>query len=236
MQTAIRNPIAHRTAEAPSGLHRALALLLQGREYARELGRPAWDLAVEIEALRQAGATASTLRWLVCRGYVDHADEARPVRGRGRRFRAGSELVFTEATCFVLTRSGVVLARQLGARRDDLGSVVLATPAAEQPTVPRWDGTRRELRLGDSLVKQFRRPAPNQEAVLAAFEEEGWPLRIDDPLPLRPERPAAERLHDTINRLNRNQRQALIQFRRDGARGVFWEAVSPAGPRAADRA
>ena len=51
-------------------------------------------------------------------------------------------------------------------------------------SLPSWDAQRRVLQLGNELVKLFRVPAPNQEAVLSAFEEEGWPFRVDDPLPL----------------------------------------------------
>ena len=47
---------------------------------------------------------------------------------------------------------------------------------------PRWIAEARELWLGDRLVKRFRRSATAQEIVLAAFEEEGWPRHIDDPL------------------------------------------------------
>jgi hypothetical protein len=37
---------------------------------------------------------------------------------------------------------------------------------------PHWQSARRELWLGDALIKRFRRPAPNQEMVLAVFEED----------------------------------------------------------------
>ena len=47
---------------------------------------------------------------------------------------------------------------------------------------PTWDRDRQELRWGDEVVKQFKVPSPNQETILAAFEEEHWPSRIDDPL------------------------------------------------------
>src|SRR5207247_9758075 len=96
--------------------------------------------------------------------------------------------------------------------------------APERRRLPRWDSERRELRWGELVVKQFRVPAPNQETVLAAFEEEGWPRRIDDPLPPRADQDPKCRLHDTINKLNRNQQQPLIHFRGDGmGRGLHWE-------------
>jgi hypothetical protein len=58
-----------------------------------------------------------------------------------------------------------------------------AAPSAPQELKPRWDGDRRQLRFGADLCKEYKRPAPRQEVVLASFEELGWPRRIDDPLP-----------------------------------------------------
>jgi hypothetical protein len=49
-------------------------------------------------------------------------------------------------------------------------------------SVLRWDATQRDLRLGDTVVKCFRQRAPNQEAILAVFEEDGWPAWVDSPL------------------------------------------------------
>jgi hypothetical protein len=89
---------------------------------------------------------------------------------------------------------------------------------------PRWDAERRELWFNRQLVKRFKWPADNQEKVLAAFEEEGWPGRIDDPLSPQPEQDPKRRLHDTIKRLNRDQTNALMHFRGDGTgEGVIWE-------------
>ena len=90
--------------------------------------------------------------------------------------------------------------------------------------IPKWDGQRQELRLRDIVVKQFKVPAINQERILAAFEEEGWPVLIDDPLPPHPGQDPKRRLHDTINSLNRNQKHALLRFLGDGkGEGVRWE-------------
>lgn len=83
-------------------------------------------------------------------------------------------------------------------------------------------------------MKQYRVPSPTQEIILTVFEEEGWPARIDDPLPPDPEVPPKRRLHETIWRLNRNQRARLIHFSGDGTgQGVLWELVAQ-GHRAAD--
>ena len=78
--------------------------------------------------------------------------------------------------------------------------------------------------MGGIVVKQFKVPALNQERILAAFEEEGWPVHIDDPLPPHPEQDPKRRLHDTINSLNRNQKKPLIQFLGNGnGQGIRWE-------------
>ena len=82
------------------------------------------------------------------------------------------------------------------------------------------------MRVNGKLVKHFKWPALNQETILAAFEEEGWPPRIDDPLPPLPEQDPKRRLHDTIKCINRNQKHHLIHFHGDGTgEGVIWEFV-----------
>jgi hypothetical protein len=81
--------------------------------------------------------------------------------------------------------------------------------------------------VGNLVVKAFKLPSPNQETILAVFEEEGWPPRIDDPLPPNPELVVKRRLHDTIKGLNRNRRNCLIRFLGDGTgEGIRWEFCS----------
>ncbi len=92
---------------------------------------------------------------------------------------------------------------------------------------PIWDTQSRELRLGAHVVKQFKWPAITQEAVLQAFSEEGWPTRIDDPLPPSPNICPKRRLHDTIKCLNRRRVNKFIKFRGDGTgEGVLLEIVA----------
>jgi hypothetical protein len=53
-------------------------------------------------------------------------------------------------------------------------------------------------------------------------------VRIDDPLPPQADQDPKRRLHDTINALNRKQRQRVIRFSGDGTgQGVRWAAVLP---------
>ena len=90
---------------------------------------------------------------------------------------------------------------------------------------PTWDGVHRELRLGLVVVKSFRQPAKNQQLILEAFQEQHWPLRIDDPLPGGDNVVRKERLHDAIKKLNR-QKVRLIHFKSDGlGKGILWELI-----------
>ena len=89
---------------------------------------------------------------------------------------------------------------------------------------PQWDAEYRALRVGQCVVKEYRVPAPDQEAILAVFQEEGWPHRIYDPLPPLGDIEPKCRLHDTIKRLNRHHKNRLIRFRGDGTgEAVCWE-------------
>jgi hypothetical protein len=206
-----------------------VALLLEARAYARELSADAWDFAVEIRCMRAAGASHSLLRWLVCRGYAEHAVERRPTVAQRRTFRKPTGLLFPEGTCFVLTGTGAE-----ASRRWEINGGEYQQPGTEDPRgkesseggrgLPRWDVQLRELRVGGALVKQFAQPAPKQESILAAFEEEGWPPHIDDPLPPGRGRDPKQSLHTTIQNLNRHQRRRLIRFSGDGnGRGVRWK-------------
>ncbi len=164
------------------------------------------------------------------------------VKSRGEPhlfYELTSEVIFGEHSCFCLTETGVQIAESNSpavADNDGNGAAQFfapqmagwsTAPAASNPVPvlqPFWDGQRHELRFGDTLVKKFKWRASNQEKVLAAFEEEGWPARIDDPLPPHPDIDSKRRLGDTIKCLNRNQLAAVIRFVGDGSgEGVIWE-------------
>jgi hypothetical protein len=221
----------------------ALALLLEAHEYAGELDRDAWEFAVEIDCLHKAGLTNSDIRWLVGKQLAEHAHEMTTVEDASRRFRRIVSLKLTSSSCFVLTAAGVSFAQTV-CRSTAISAATASVSASEQslpvesrpdrsppnhvPNVPKWDPDRRELRLGHQVVKQFRAPAMNQQTILAAFEEENWPPRIDDPLPPDPELEPKRRLHATINSLNGRQKNALIRFVGDGTgEGIRWELATP---------
>jgi len=241
-----------------------LQLLRQAHEYAHELDRDDWDFAVELPALQKAGLSSNDIRWLLCKGHVEHAREIASESDSGRSFRRCKHWALRKRSCFVLTDSGVEFvqkfARQHDAESNESISLVdyptrrlgganaedgnekgnnskgvpggadieitgtITGTSGDVLMTPTWDCVRQDLRLGTNVVKEFRMHSPNQVSILTAFEEEGWPLRVDDPLPPQVDMEAKQRLHDTIKSLNRNQKRQLILFRGDGTgQGVRWE-------------
>jgi hypothetical protein len=94
-------------------------------------------------------------------------------------------------------------------------------PAA--PLVPKWDKEHGDLLLGDTVARKVAKQARNLIPVLDAFEAQGWPKRIDDPIalpinPARAEEPQrmvnAQRLNDTVKTLNKDLNG--MRFHADG--------------------
>gem|GEM_PF-956316 len=219
----------------------ALRELLAAHHYSLQVGRDVWDFAVTVHELRFSGLTESDLRWLVCEELVQHACEVTRIGDHNRQFQTTHPLVFTAHDCFILTDRGCDYARSILAHEPAPRRVAAPSPTTQDeeqpaeasrnglvdaPSRPRWEPDRHELRLGSVLVKQFKWPAMNQETILAAFQEEDWPVRIDDPLPPQPDQDSKRRLSDTIKCLNRKQKNPLLHFRGDGTgEGVIWETV-----------
>jgi hypothetical protein len=247
-----------------------LELLRQAKAYAADSGRSPWDFGVELDALIRGGLSTTDLRWLIAKGFVEHADEKTRLIDRARRFRPMSALIFPPRTCLVLTDAGIdvlslmiprpdpsagaevgscgdtaVLRQRRGTQRFDANTQNAAeTPpepqqrgAGHRPDVakslpsargrqsrgPNWNPDMHELRFGRQLVKAFKRPATSQELILAAFEEEGWPEVLDDPLPMNQGNDSKRRLHYTVHHLNRGQRPFLIRFSVNGSgQRIYW--------------
>jgi hypothetical protein len=126
----------------------------------------------------------------------------------------------------LLTKAGIQHVRHL--------LRALPKPLALRPDLelsqqlPVWDPERKELRLGVRLLKDFRQPAPNQTAILNAFQKKRWRVhRVADPLPPffgNDLAAAKQRLHETIKNLNRGIPRGTIRFRGDGTGlGILWE-------------
>lgn len=98
-------------SEAP--MASGLKLLLDAHAHGEQLEKDRWYFAIEIGTLRSAGLTNVDFRWLESKGYVEHA-EAFAVPGMdGRGFHKVGTGSFTDATCFILTPSGIVHAKDL---------------------------------------------------------------------------------------------------------------------------
>jgi len=207
---------------SPAMLQAVLSLLAKSRTYAASARCDKWQYAEELASLRAAGASHSDLRWLLQKGYVCHREEMTRRGSPSRAFRKLGPLELSERACFVITDSGETLLRR-GREPASAPPGARSNGVSERHVTPTWDSLRRELRVGSVIVKCYRCPAPSQEVVLTAFQHEGWPFRIDDPFPSDSGR---DRLHDTINHLNRNQVNSALHFGGDGTgRGICWQLL-----------
>jgi hypothetical protein len=94
---------------------------------------------------------------------------------------------------------------------------------AHQADLPVWNRERGELSCGGKVIRKIRKrnQAKNIVKVLDAFQEEGWPHRIDDPLPNGPD---GARVNQTRDSLNQNLQ--VIRFHGDGTgQGFTWDYV-----------
>lgn len=212
----------------------AMGVLLDGCLAGRDVDADEWAFATEICELRRLGITSNDLRWMVCRNFVEHAEEI-ATDGDERRFRKQHKLTISEASSFILTEAGREwIVDQLDAAPEQDGRYLTDEDyVAEdvQGLKPVWEEETRRLCLGTAVVKEFKTPAENQVRVIVAFQELSWPRRIDDPLLQIAEIDPKKRLHDTINSLNRNQRTPVMRFKGDGTgEGVLWEAADSFAP------
>jgi len=212
---------------------KALDLLLEARHYANLLGHDACDFALDFRALCSAGLSINDLRWLMCRHLLEHVKETTLAGDERRRFTPLGAMAFDRASCFTLSQAGVEFVLQPRISTSEKLPMLNGEASTRQSSdarIPTWDEQRQELRLGDKVVKRFTAPARNQQLILAAFEEEGWPTHVDDPLPPGSIDDPKRRLHDTIVSLNRHQQRALLRFAGDGkGEGIRWELVAAKG-------
>ena len=244
------------TPALSSRIVEAITLLLQARQYADDARSDIWNFAVEIGDLYQVGLTKNDLRWLIAKGYLEQAIETtKPLTDGERSFERVHSLLFLPNMCFVLSEHAIqhlfgqekqlpfATSLPLGGEVRAANSLAesflpkstvephasngSASPAACPPhSTPRWNKHLRTLSVGNAVVKHFRVPADNQVLILSAFEEEGWPDHVYDPLPPAAEIDPKRRLHDAINRLNRNQKQRLIHFYGNGnGRAIRWKLI-----------
>jgi hypothetical protein len=223
----------------PERFRSAWSLLLTAFDYALDSHVDRWQFAVALTELQSSGATLADIRWLLLRGLAEHAKETTVPGDHQRSFRPLVPTSFPADTCLVLSADGAAalrnaLGQQSGqiAPQDYPDRTEPTQPIVEPPQqaaprlTPEWDDTRRELRYDGQVIKRYRVPAQNQALILAAFQEEGWPEFIDDPLPPEGEQDPKQRLQATVKSLNRNQLVPLVRFHGNGnGLRVYWDIV-----------
>src|SRR4051794_20984292 len=227
-----------------NNLRVGLALLFQAYCYSQDAGVNLWDFALEIDKLYATGLTINDLRWLVAKEFVEHGREVSLYGDPHRTFQAAVGFSFEPGTCVVLTSKGAAFVRESSSELVlPPGMTTSVEPASEgMPRAenggheaiakPHWASTRRELCLKGTVVKRYRVPARNQEMILSAFEDDGWPEHLDAPLPVTHAVDPKTRLHDAINRLNHSQENPLVRFHGNGSgTGIFWKLRLPVALR-----
>ena len=226
--------------------------LLKASQQAIDVDVDVWEFAVDIDTLLHLGLTKSDLRWMTFKSFVQHAHEVTRPTELFRTFDRSRQTSFSARSCFTITtqfaqsllsdstptsaeyarRKTAPLAESLGCKPGSSGS------SEDLQLSPEWDPRQRLLSVCGFTVKHFQLPAKNQELVLSAFQEEGWPTQgIFDPLPQECAKVPRQRLRDTIRCLNRNQKfsmngsplegKCFIRFRGDGSgEKVTWSMTN----------
>jgi len=193
---------------------------------ARGQAPPARPVPLSFRSLRRNGVSERALQWALYQAHADHFDAGPGANGGGWRVRPSA--VVGETSAFALTDAGAAFAELL------VGHLLLSQSDDELAwawgllrvgeLTPSYVPRQRLLAWGRHALKSYRQPSENQEMILQAAEELGWPRHFDDPLPrVRWGNPKV-RLHDAIKYLNRHQSPHLVQFRGDGTgTRVGWE-------------
>jgi hypothetical protein len=238
------NPVTSREQHCAERNEAAYELLLRAYEHSLDAQRDPWQFAIGASELKLLGLHEIDLVWLLNKGLAEQAIETTVPGDMDRCFRRLTTRIIGTQAFFILTGAGfeVLTHRQApngaGATQPD-SPQAWETPASSAPAesaaphfsrdsavIPSWDPSQRELRFRGELVKRYRVPAPNQERILSAFQEEGWPHGIDDPLPPEADQDPIRRLQATVKSLNRNQSAALVRFRGNGnGDRVCWDVA-----------
>ncbi len=194
-------------------LKHAFVMFRDARAVADHFYLDLWQCALEKDFLESLGAKESDLRSLVAGGFLTHAHETSSKNDSVRRFKSNDEL--DQRSCFVMPESTLDTFLDY--------NLVDCTISDIKTMKPKWDFDKTELRFGGQLIKKYSWRAPNQERLISAFQSQGWPVQIDNPLEIDELVDTKRRLHDTIKCLNRRFLRNLIRFHGDGTgKAVQW--------------
>lgn len=196
----------------------ALVRLWRRHASAEEAHRDTWEFAVPGQFLTSFGLSRHEIDWLLNAEFIVVR------RSQGNDIGTPLHGVSLEGLDVVISEFAATLVASI----NDACEVDLERGNSGVTVKPYWDAARRELWFDGILLKRFKKPGPNQELILAAFERQGWPKRIDDPLPFKADISPVDRLHDAVKRLTRSLDVPLVKFGGDGkGSGARWRPVSP---------
>ena len=78
----------------PAEVQKALTHLLRAHEFALDVQLDIWQFAEPLRNLAAMGVQEPALRWLVVKGYADHAHELTTFSEANRRFRPSPNVSF----------------------------------------------------------------------------------------------------------------------------------------------
>jgi hypothetical protein len=213
-------------------------VLLRAWDTAAQAGCAPADLAPSAEALAGTGVSRKMLKALLEAGHAEPVAEGRA--GRGRAGGAGRKRAGARPR-LVLTERGAEFARRLLAGANGKAESRGGGRKGKPPR-PRWVAEDGELWCQGECLKRFRNDAAGQRRLLDAFEEAGWPRRIENPLPRDRKRNRKRWLHDTIGDLNRGWREGDCGSSATapgrgcaGSRSHKWARIAPARIRWTNR-
>jgi hypothetical protein len=95
--------------------------------------------------------------------------------------------------------------------------------AAASSPLPQWDKDAGELTRDGAVIRKVKPTAHNLRKILACFQEDTWPRRIDSPF--SDDEAGKQALRETVRELNKKLTQ--IQFVCDGSgAGIEWKPRS----------
>ena len=104
----------------PERFHAALAALLTSFDYSQDAGSDPWQFALDLPELLSTGATIADLRWLIHRGFAEHARETTIPGDNNRSFRRLAPTSFPPDCCVILSTAGADAIRALLASTSSL--------------------------------------------------------------------------------------------------------------------
>lgn len=103
---------------------------------------------------------------------------------------------------------------------EESATLVMATVSRAKP---KWDPETGKLYYRDQIIRKLRKTKDltNIHLILDTFEEDGWPSRIDSPIP---NDSSGERLHETIRSLKKDLIGITFSVQ-EGGQAVVWQVA-----------